>query len=469
MQWRSDTLCIAFYVGYPALFIIYFTTYMEILIIAAQLILSLSILIVLHEFGHFLPARAFNIKVEKFYLFFDPYFALFKKKIGDTEWGIGWLPLGGYVKIAGMIDESMDKEQMQQPIQDWEFRAKPAWQRLIVMLGGVTVNFVLGFLIFALVLFAYGESFLPTQNAIYGIEADSVAQSFGFRTGDQVVSLDNEPIENFSDIKKTIFLQESKTAQVIRDGQTVSFDIPADATGQLASYKGAFVLPRVPFEVEQIIEGSPADSVGIQQDDKIIALDSTAITYFDEFTAAIKGKASTPVSVTVLRGTDTLSFMLTTTPDATIGAERYSDLGHYFTIDTINYSLAQSFPAGFKASVGFLGMQINAFGQMFRGKVKASESLGGFGTIASMFGTTWNWERFWRMTAILSLILAFMNLLPIPALDGGHVVFLLYEMVTGRAPSDQFLERATMVGFIIIVGLVLYANGLDILRWFNAR
>jgi len=438
---------------------------MDILIIASQLILSLSILIVLHEFGHFLPARLFNIKVEKFYLFFDPYFALFKKKIGDTEWGIGWLPLGGYVKIAGMIDESMDREQMKEEPKPWEFRSKPAWQRLIVMLGGVTVNFVLGFLLFAMVLFIWGKTFLPTANVDNGFHADSMAVSMGFQTGDKVLTVDNEEVKNYAAIRSAIFLKESKTVQVIRDGKPTEFNVPSELTGKLASYKGTFLTPRMAFDVNAFFtkSPSPAREAGMKVDDRIIAFDGESINYFDEFQAKLKGKEDTEVAITVLRGKDTLNLKMTTTENAQIGAVSYG-FEHHFELDTISYSFGEAFPAGYRESVNFLGMQINAFGQMFRGKVKASESLGGFGSIAKMFGTEWEWQRFWRMTAILSLILAFMNLLPIPALDGGHVMFLLYEMISGRKPSDKFMEYATIIGFVLIIGLVLYANGLDVLR-----
>lgn len=436
---------------------------MDILIIAAQLILSLSILIVLHEFGHFLPARAFNIKVEKFYLFFDPWFSLFKRKIGETEWGIGWLPLGGYVKIAGMIDESMDTEQMKQPAQPWEFRSKPAWQRLIVMLGGVTVNFILGILIYSLVLYVWGETSLPTSNTTYGIYADSLAQKMGLQSGDKIIALDNEPVKYFKDIRISIFEKESKTIQIERNGQAMSLDIPENLVGELANYKGVFITPSFPCEIAAVAKKSPADSAGLEVGDKIIALNGQPINSFYDFSMNIVDYKSTPIDIQILRDQDTLNQKLRTTDEGKVGILAYPET-HYFDFDTINYSLGASFPAGYQKSVGFLGLQINAFGKMFRGKVDASKSLGGFGTIAQMFGTEWDWRRFWYMTAVLSLILGFMNLLPIPALDGGHVMFLLYEVVTGRKPSDKFMEYATMVGFILILGLVLYANGLDILR-----
>jgi regulator of sigma E protease len=439
---------------------------MAYVIIAGQLILSLSILIVLHEFGHFLPAKAFKTRVEKFYLFFDPYFSLFKKKIGETEWGIGWLPLGGYVKISGMIDESMDKEQMKLPPQPWEFRSKPAWQRLIIMLGGVTVNFILGFLIYGLVLFVWGEEKLPLENVKYGIAADSFAMEMGFKTGDKLLSLDNKPLDNFNSARIEIFKNESKTAQVMRDGKEVSFDIPSELTGKLASYKGSFLAPRFPFVIDTLIKDKPAFDSGIKKGDKIIGINETPTPYFDMFSSEIKKYSKEKINVVVERGQDTLRFPIQLGEKTEIGVG-VADPTEYFDFVHKTYSLGEAMPLGVIKSIDFLNLQINAFGQMARGKVNASESLGGFGTIAGLFRPQWNWESFWKNTAILSLILAFMNLLPIPALDGGHVMFLLYEIVTGRKPSDKFMEYATIAGFVLILALVLYANGMDIVRAFK--
>jgi regulator of sigma E protease len=438
------------------------------LIIAGQLILSLSILIVLHEFGHFLPARAFKTRVEKFYLFFDPYFSLFKKKIGDTEWGIGWLPLGGYVKISGMIDESMDKEQMKLPPQPWEFRSKPAWQRLIIMLGGVTVNFLLGFLIYGFVLFNWGEDMLPTENVKYGMYADSFATELGFQTGDKLVSLDGESVENFNAIRLEIFKNETKTAEVIRNDENVSFEIPSELTGKLASYKGDFIAPRIPFVVDSVYPEYPAGKVDIKKGDKMLTINGKAAAFYDEFAMEMKQYKNETIDLAVLRGVDTLNFAIELGEESAVGVVR-KPLTDFLDVVHKDYTFGAAFPAGTRKSIEFLSLQINAFGQMFTGKVKASESLGGFGSIAKMFSDTWDWQRFWRMTAILSLILAFMNLLPIPALDGGHVMFLLYEIITGRKPSDKFMEYATIAGFVLIISLVLYSNGLDVMRWFRGE
>ena len=444
---------------------------MDYLIMGGQLMLSLSILIVLHELGHFLPARLFGTRVEKFYLFFDPWFELYKKKIGETEYGIGWLPLGGYVKISGMIDESFDTEQMSQEPQPWEFRSKPAWQRLIIMLGGVTVNFILGFLLYGLVLWAYGQEYLPNDNLEYGIQVDTLGYEIGLRDGDHIKTIAGKPYEQFNDrlIVREIIINNADQLTVSRNGQDVKVPIDPKYVTLLSShdYKNkSLFYPRMPFKIKVVDEGGPAEQAGIREGDQIIGLNGASTPWFIDFAKAIRGKTEEEISVQALRnGSDTISGSLTTTATGMIGVERFTarDL---FGPNRKDYTFTEAMPAGVKKGWVFLGDQVKAKGQMFRGRIKASESLGGFGTIGSMFGNEWLWERFWTMTAVLSLILAFMNLLPIPALDGGHVMFLLYEIVTGRKPSDKFLERATIVGFAIVIGLVLYANGLDIIRNF---
>jgi len=444
---------------------------MDYLIMAGQLMLSLSILIVLHEMGHFLPARLFGTRVEKFYLFFDPWFSLLKYKKGDTEYGIGWLPLGGYVKISGMIDESFDKEQMQGEPQPWEFRSKPAWQRLIIMLGGVTVNFILGFFLYGMVLFIWGEEYLPSENVVYGIHADSLGQEMGLQDGDEILKVGEQPFERFNDriVVREIIINNVPDLTVKRDGNRVNVPIDEKFVGLLASHENKnkrLFSPRFPFKIQEVMEGSPAADAGLQADDRIIALDGTPTLYYHDFSNEIRDKKGEGVTVGVVRNeSDTLSLPLVTTEEGKIGVLAYSPL-YLLGTKRKDYNLAEALPAGVVQGWGFLTDQFKAFGQMFRGKIDPKESLGGFGSIASMYGNQWVWENFWRMTAILSLILAFMNLLPIPALDGGHVMFLLYEMVTGQKPSDKFMEWATMIGFIIVLGLVLYANGLDIIRSF---
>lgn len=433
--------------------------------------LSLSILIVLHEMGHFFPARWFNTRVEKFYLFFDPYFSLIKKKIGDTEYGIGWLPLGGYVKISGMVDESFDREQMKEEPKEWEFRSKPAWQRLIIMLGGVTVNFILGFLLYGLVLWQWGEEYLPNEQATYGIYADSLGLEMGLEHGDKVIRIGEVPFDKFNDrtIIREIVINNASSLTVERGGKEVVLPIDPKFVGILSSHENknaGLFSPGFPFVVAEVSEGMPAAKAGLMPEDLILALGGVEMPFYVDFYEAMKNYPSQEVGLKVLRGgKDTLELMVLPTEESKIGVLPLGP-SYFFEMERQEYGLAAAIPAGFVKGVNFLNDQFKAFGQMFKGKIKASESLGGFGSIGKMFGAQWNWERFWTMTAVLSLILGFMNLLPIPALDGGHVLFLIYEMASGKKPSDKFMEVATMVGFAIVLGLVIYANGLDIIRGF---
>ena len=442
---------------------------MEYVVMAGQLMLSLSILIVLHELGHFLPARAFGTRVEKFFLFFDVGGLAISKKVGETEYGIGWLPLGGYVKISGMIDESFDTEQMEAEPQAWEFRSKPAWQRLIIMLGGVTVNFLLGFFIFAMVLWTWGEEFLPAENAKYGIAVDSLGAEMGLQDGDHILKIGQVPFDIFNDraVNREIIINNANELTINRGGTEEIIPIDPKFVGILSAHANKdkqLFYPRRPFVAAVVVKDGPADKGGIIENDQIIALNEEATPYFMDFYRRVIQLKNTDVKVTVLRNEkDTMHLNITTNDDGKIAVGPY-DATYFFDTERKDYTLGEALPAGFDRGVNFLAVQMKAFGQMFRGKIKASESLGGFGSIGSMFGGIWDWERFWRMTAVLSLILAFMNLLPIPALDGGHVMFLLYELVSGRKPSDKFMEIATMVGFVIVIGLVLYANGLDIIR-----
>ncbi len=452
-------------------------THMKILIMIGQLLLSLSILVTLHELGHYLAARWFKTKVEKFYLFFDflfPFahllnFSLVKKKIGDTEYGIGWFPLGGYVKIAGMIDESNDKAFLEQPPQPWEFRSKPAWQRLIIMLGGVIVNFLLGGLIYAGVLWFWGTEYLPAQNVKYGIYADSLGRQMGLQDGDMILSVGDKPFDKFSEpvVRRAIIIDNVETLTVRREGQNVVLNIPEGFAAELAAHKNKdkelFSL-RVPFIADSFVKDSPAEQAGIQSGDLILAFDGTPTPFFQDFHRLAAANPGRNVNITILRGqSDTLQKALTLTQEGKAGIYPKGP-GHFFETEKLKYSIAAALPAGFVKGYDFLTVQLKAFGQIFRGKIKASDSLGGFGSIGQMFGSQWLWERFWSMTAALSIILAFMNLLPIPALDGGYVMFLLIEMVSGRKPSDKVMEWAGTIGFVIIIALMLWANGLDILR-----
>lgn len=442
------------------------------LIMAGQLFLSLSILIVLHEMGHFFPARWFKTRVEKFYLFFDPWFSLFKIKKGETEYGIGWLPLGGYVKISGMIDESMDREQMAGPPQPWEFRSKPAWQRLIIMLGGVTVNFILGFFLYGMVLWTWGEVYLPTQNAKYGIAVSKLGKDMGLQDGDHVLSVNGKALTEFGDnqVRREVVINNARSMEIERDGKKQTLAIDPKFVQILSSYEskdmGLYTV-RMPFTIGLVAKKTPAEKAGFKVKDKVIAVNGEPTPYYHLFSQKVLPQKNKKIDITVVRNQkDTLTLPVTTTEEGKIGVASFEP-AYYFKVERKEYSLGQALPMGVQKGVGFLGDQMKAFGQMFRGKIKASESLGGFASIATMFGDVWDWERFWRMTAVLSLILAFMNLLPIPALDGGHVMFLLFEIVSGRKPSDKFMEYATIVGFVIVIGLVLFANGLDIFRIFK--
>ncbi|MFK7983301.1 MAG: RIP metalloprotease RseP [Saprospiraceae bacterium] len=445
---------------------------MDYVVMAGQLFLSLSILIVLHEMGHFFPAKWFNTRVEKFYLFFDPWFELFKIKRGDTEYGIGWLPLGGYVKISGMIDESMDREQMKLPPQPWEFRSKPAWQRLIIMLGGVTVNFILGFILFGLVLWTWGEQYLPNENATYGIHVvDSLGMDMGLMSGDKIVAIGGNPVEKFGgkELRREIIINDEKTVTFDRREKKKTLNIDEKYVDILSRHENKNVqlfVARVPFVLDSVPNPSAAAKAGLVKGDRLIAANGISTPFRDNFIDVARRNAGKEIALSVLRnGKDTINTSLALSSKGLIGA--YVKLPNFFfDTKTQEYSFAEAMPAGYRKGYDFLADQIKAFGQIFKGKIKASESLGGFGSIAGMFDTSWNWQRFWRMTAILSLILGFMNLLPIPALDGGHVMFLLYEVISGRKPSDKFMEIATIAGFALVMGLVLFANYQDIRRFF---
>ncbi|WP_236974604.1 RIP metalloprotease RseP [Membranihabitans maritimus] len=438
-------------------------------IMIAQFALSLSLLIVLHEMGHFFPAKWFKTRVEKFYLFFDPWFSIFKKKFGDTEYGIGWLPLGGYVKISGMVDESMDTEALKEPPKPWEFRSKPAWQRLIIMLGGVTVNFILGFLIFGLMLWQYGSEYLPTSELKYGLQVDSIAQEMGLQNGDKILSIGDVKFERYNPgvIRSEIAINNATTMEIERGGAQQTLQIDPRFTKVLTSYeyKDAYlVAPRMPVKIGKIVKGSNAEDAGLKVDDQITKINGVETAFFDQFYSEIREHKGEDIELTVLREGNEVEVEAEVSDEGTLGFQNYG-MDHFFSFATEKYSLGKALPMGVVQGWDFIMTQVKAFGQMFRGKIKASDSLGGFATISKLFPEEWNWQIFWRNTAILSLILGFMNLLPIPALDGGHVMFLLIEMVTGRKPSDKVLEYATIIGFILVMGLVLFANGLDVWRW----
>lgn len=440
---------------------------MIILIKILQFVLSLSILVIIHEFGHFVFAKLFKTRVEKFYLFFDPWFALFKFRRGETEYGIGWLPLGGYVKISGMIDESMDREQMKQPPQPHEFRSKPSWQRLLIMIGGVLFNFVLAMMIYVLVLFGWGETYLPTSAVKYGIVTDSVGMAMGLRNGDKILSVDNQYIDNFFQIPTDIVLNKRHSIQVERNGEKVNVEIPESYIPQMLKGKGE-IDPRTPFGpfiIASFLKESPAKQAGVKEGDELIAVDSIHFTFYDEFQTYIKKNKERPLVLTLKREQDTVEIPLQPTSAGMIGVARSSDAyAQLFELKTIRYGFFESIPAGVKKGFKTIADYLKQFRLIFSKQTKAYESLGGFITIGNIFPGIWDWQAFWNLTAFLSIILAVMNILPIPALDGGHVLFLLFEVVTGRKPSDKFLEYAQIVGMVILISLLVLANGNDILR-----
>jgi regulator of sigma E protease len=433
---------------------------MEVLVKIAQLLLSLSILVVLHELGHFLFAKLFKTRVEKFYLFFDPWFSLLKYKKGDTEYGLGWLPLGGYVKISGMIDESMDKEQMKQPPQPHEFRSKPAWQRLLIMCGGVFVNFILALFIYSIVLYAWGNEYLPNSSLKYGITCDSLGYSIGFRNGDKILTVGGKEIDDFQKITHDILLNTPRDIVVQRGSEQVAFNIPDSTLSKLIK-NPLIIIPRFPYVVEEVVKDSPALKAGFKKGDILLAINGEPKQFNDEFREAIKNSKNKNLNVTVKRGNDTVSINVLIPNTGIVGTYAVSPL-KFLDTKKQTYSFFESIPAGITRGMSTLSSYIKQFKLIFSPKTKAYESVGGFITIGSIFPGTWDWQSFWNLTAFLSMILAFMNILPIPALDGGHVLFLLFEMITGRKPSDKFLEYAQITGMIILLSLLVFANGNDI-------
>ena len=428
---------------------------------AIQLLMSLSLLIILHELGHFIPARIFKTRVEKFFLFFDVKFALFKKKIGETTYGIGWLPLGGYVKISGMIDESMDTEQMKQPAQPWEFRSKPAWQRLIIMLGGVTVNLLLGFLIYIMILFVWGKNTLYTDALPLGLEPSPIAQQIGFETGDKLITVDGEKLDNVLEINKLLFLRSVESVTVKHsNGKTEKLSIPENfgnrmfESGELIPFS-----PVIPAIIDSVIPNSVAAKSGLMPNDRFISIDDSKISNWTDFKNEMDGKSKTYTMIYQRnRSVDTLQ----------ITSDIDGKLGVYPQVSSIQFTnqklgIMSSIEEGISYGYWTLHDYVAQFKYIFT--KKGASQLGGFGAIGNMFPATWDWKGFWASTALISIILAFMNILPIPALDGGHVMFLAYEIITGRKPNDKFMEYAQMFGFFLLLALVFYANGNDLYRF----
>lgn len=436
---------------------------MEILIKAGQLILSLSILIVLHEFGHYLPARWFKTRVEKFYLFFDYKFSLFKKKINDTEWGIGWIPLGGYVKISGMIDESMDTEQMKQEPKDYEFRTKKTWQRLIIMIGGIVVNFIVGILIFIMVLFVWGEDYYKMEDFKHGFSIHESIKKHGFRDGDKIVDIDGKVPLDIMDVNIMLLVRDAHNITVTHlDGTNETIKLGEDIEWEMFE-QGAMpaFAPRIHTVVGFVDSTMNASKAGFQYGDSIIAINQKPTLFFDEFSKEIKTHKSETVAVDLYRNNQLMTINVSTDTSGRIGVGP-RDLDSIYTPRHKDYSFGEAIPAGLSLAYTTLNDYIAQMKFIFTSK--GASSIGGFGAFGSLFSPTWDWHVFWSMTAFISIILAFMNFLPIPALDGGHIMFLLYEMITGRKPNEKIMEYAQMVGIILLLGLLIYANGNDIYK-----
>jgi len=431
---------------------------------ALQLLLSLSLLIVLHELGHFIPAKLFKTRVEKFYLFFDIKFSLFKKKIGETVYGIGWLPLGGYVKISGMIDESMDKEQMALPPQPWEFRSKPTWQRLIIMLGGVTVNIIVGFVIYICIFYFVGQKIVTNDELPNGFAVSQTFKDLGFKNGDKVLKLNGEDFENLNDLNRYLFLRDVNSLTVKHsDGNTETISIPEEIG--MTMFKAGELRPFQPVRsnvLDTIIPNYPAEKAGLLKGDKILSVNGVTTLNWASLSENIKANPVSEVTLTIDRDGSVETIKVTPREDGTIGINNFG-LEYENAYKQLKYGFIESLGGGINYGYNVLTDYVKQFKYVFTSE--GATQVGGFGAIANLFPGTWNWISFWHTTALISIILAFMNILPIPALDGGHVVFLIYEMATGRKPNEKVMEYAQMVGFILLITLVLFANGNDVYRW----
>jgi regulator of sigma E protease len=427
--------------------------------------MSLSLLIILHELGHFIPAKIFKTKVEKFYLFFDWPFSLIKKKFGETEYGIGLLPLGGYVKIAGMIHESMDKEQLTKEPEDWEFRSKPTWQRLIIMVGGVTVNLFLGFLIYIMILFVWGSGYISNDKIEYGAHlSDPIYESFGFQEGDLIVQVGEDKIVEFGEAEKRILIDGERELKVKRDNEIVTINLSDDIIEELLKNKGKGIFSelRTYNTIDSVITGSNAEKSGFLKGDSITGLNGLKTPFYKDFTREIQNYKSQEVEISFFRDDILKTTLVSTNENATIGYIKSNKNIFEFK----EYSFIEAIPAGIKKGGQTLSSYVKSLSLIFN--KEGAKQMGGFGSIGGLFSKDWNWYVFWSMTALLSIILAFMNILPIPALDGGHVMFLIYEMIAGKAPSDQFLTRAQVVGMVLLFSLLIYANGMDVYRFMSS-
>lgn len=441
---------------------------MVVLIKILQLVLALSILVLIHEFGHFLFARIFKIRVEKFYLFFDPWFSLFKfkPKNSDTEYGIGWLPLGGYCKISGMIDESMDKEAMAKEPQPWEYRSKPAWQRFFVIFGGVLFNFILAIIIYTGIMYAWGEQYVKNSDVTTGIYASQLAQEVGFRNGDRIISFDGVEPEKFTDLQVDLVRTQAKEAKVLRDGDTVTVAIDPVYIASILNTPGMFNYG-IPFEIMEVPDSSVNAANGLLPKDRLLAINGTDCDMFYEAVEVLAKFKADSVVATVARGEEIMMLPLVTDTLGRLQVVANANLSDFYTVTEKEYGLLAAVPAGVNKAVKTVKNYFKELKLIFSPKTEAYKSVGSFITIGNIFPGSWDWYSFWSITAFLSVMLAVLNILPIPALDGGHLVFTLYEMITGRKPSDKFLEYAQTVGMIILMGLMMLAFGNDIFRLFK--
>lgn len=441
---------------------------MDILLKVLQVIFALSILILVHEFGHFFFARLFKIRVEKFYLFFDAWFSIakYKPKNSDTEYGIGWLPLGGYCKISGMIDESMDKEAMKEEPKPWEFRSKPAWQRFFVMFGGVFFNFILAILIYSASLFTWGEQYLKNDSAIYGVQCNDLAKEIGFRNGDKIISFDGNKIEKFQEIQAVLARNQAKTAEVIRDGEKISVSINPIYIPAILNTPGMFSL-RIPFQLLAVSDSSKNLSANLMAGDKIVAIDSIPANIIQDIQELLLARKGSAITATIERNGQRFDRQLVVDEKGLIGVQMDGDLSKFFKITNSDYSVIEAIPAGFNKTISTVGNYLKELKLIFTPKTEAYKSVGSFIAIGNIFPSSWDWQIFWNLTAWLSIMLAVVNLLPIPALDGGHILFLLYEIVTRRKPSDKVLEYAQVAGMLVLFAIMFLAFGNDIYRLFK--
>ncbi len=427
-----------------------------------QFVLSLSLIVIIHELGHFLFAKLFKCRVEKFYLFFDWKFSLLKKKYGETTYGIGWIPLGGYVKISGMVDESMDTEQLASEPKPWEYRSKKAWQRLLIIVGGVLMNFVLAAAIYIGLAWVYGDSYISTKDVHSGYEYSQTAQGLGFQNGDKIISVDGKTIENSNLLSQAILLSDNRVVLVERGGERVEVTITDAQVGSLLK-EANFVMPRMPFVIAEL--GTATNSNTLMVGDSLLSVNGVPMSYADEFRAAFSANPADSVTIGLMRDGVAMEVGALVDQDGKIGVMQAAI--NIYPITKHSYSFIEAIPHGINRGIDQLTGYFDQLGLIFSPETEAYKGVGGFITMGKIFPNEWNWYGFWSITALLSIMIGVLNIMPIPALDGGHLVFIIYEMITGRAPSQKFMEAAQMVGFVLIIGLVLLANGNDIVKLFN--